>query len=351
MRKNHFASLIAFTALFFTHPATAGLFSKPEPPRPERPAAYNISVDPKADQEASAQMAQFEAQMETEFGQIGELIKAGDTQAAITKAQKALDKVGLMIGADPKAKLTQKYYVNLRFPEEATSLNDLNEDQKVAVISQFRFFRGGYFLDVLNLAKQTSLQYVQAVVARLEQSGQFTQEIRSKLVRDLIIAKLMPIPLVDNADQTITVFLDEIANENHTFLFDLDIETYLLTEPNFKLSKMEFDAEVTKAKAPFLNSERQAAHDQRHQLMLVAGQTCMGAARGGGGTSGDSQAVVGCFEKHYKQVGNVNRCTELVQSMEVVLFSPKYDYGYWANKLSTERANANLKCHDYYSKK
>ena len=61
-----------------------------------------------------------------------------------------------------KSAESKNFLVSITFPEGATQMSSLTSAQQEMVIRTVKDFRGGLYLDILNLSKRTSLLYVKA---------------------------------------------------------------------------------------------------------------------------------------------------------------------------------------------
>ncbi len=86
---------------------------------------------------------------------------------ALSLAKKALDNVKVKTGINPKSRLKESFLTTAVFSKNSTSFKDLSDFQKNQVIRTISEFRGGLYLDIMNLSKRVTLLYIKAFQTQL----------------------------------------------------------------------------------------------------------------------------------------------------------------------------------------
>lgn len=193
-------------------------------------------------------LKQLANEMTTSLLEIQKLIDADDAAAALTLSKRTLDTVRVKIGIDPKAKLKENFLVPAVFVESAKQFDDLSSDQKELVVSTIASLRGGLYLDILNLAKRTTLLYITALHDLVKRDGGLLNDDQNKIINDLVTASVWPIAIKDRKGHNIAVFDDEIANDDHTYMFNREMKSYVVNNKDLKISEREFENRKSKAK-------------------------------------------------------------------------------------------------------
>lgn len=311
--KKQILSLTLVTAVLAAahQPAYGGWFSsKKEQEKPVQAAAVvpdqsfiNLSVSAETNQTSLDILRDLQAEMQNTFDIIERKIESGQTGEALMTAQNVLDKVRMNIGVDPKAKLTENFFLNTTFPQYAVGLDDLPETQRVLLIKSLRDFKGKLFLDILNLSKRTSFLYAKAFRAELlKRSGALQKEDKQKIIQDLGTAILMPLPVVDRTGNKIVVFGDEIANDNLVYLFNQELKDYFQKQSDLGLSSekfLEYLGLLKKSLTPIKLKPIDLIL-KRHELCMVKENQISG------------RGIHACFQRNLEQVTSFQECTMLV---------------------------------------
>ncbi len=304
----------AFSLVIMTTATTeAGWFSKPKPkPRIEKdPAAVILNQKESADLEEKNRQALNELSkvMSVRLSEIQNKTVAGETEVALSLAKQTLDEVRVKVGIDPKANLRRKFLVPLTFPENATSMRSLSESQQEIVIRTVQNFRGGLFLDILNLSKRTSLLYIQALHEQIIKSGGLTTEDRNKIVKDLAQASIISLPIQDRNGVQIIVFDEEVANEDHIYMFNREIKMYLLNAQDLKISEVDFDKYRQDFKKPSTPAAMLSQGDFKQAL------TCMSHASTVPNEYDRNTARYSCFRLYIFYSNFFNECKTVADNI------------------------------------
>lgn len=269
----------------------------------------NIAVANEA--EIIRNLKQFEDEFKSGYREIETLINSNNTQQALSEATKVLNSVRVKIGIDIKAKITESIFVNGKFPEAATTLGALPTNQQTAIIKLLRDFRGGVFIDILNLSKRTALLYARAFQAELERSGGVDQNDRDKIIKDLERAVISPIYLVDRNQTRIVVFLDEVVNEDYTYLFNRELVKYLESNEKLQIKKVDFVNYVARLKTSVTPARKQIKDD----FAVEQAELCFSSAETHTHAASRRDVFLACFAKFYTAVGSFDSCKSLIPLM------------------------------------
>lgn len=202
-------------------------------------------------------LVELQQDMTTKFAQIESDLDSGKFGSALNLAKQVLDTVRAKTGIDPKVKIQESFLVPTIFSKEASRFTDLSEAQQVQVIRAVSDFRGGLYMDIMNLSKRTSLLYIRALKRQMELNGGLNNEDKHKIKNDLIRASLIPMKIEDKKGHTIIAFDEDIANEDHIFMFNREVKIFLTTstdlavsEEGFKQHKEHYKRTLTLAPAP-----------------------------------------------------------------------------------------------------
>lgn len=275
----------------------------------------NLSIDEASSSETVATLKTLESQVKDDFKAIETLMAENKTDEALKLAKQSLDDVRAKLGVDPKAKLTENFFININFAPNAVELDQLTEDQKIAVIKTLRNFRGGYFLDILNLSKRTSLIYLKALEVEIKRTGDFTSDNRNKIIKDLATAILLPLPIVDKAGTKIIIFFDDVANEDLSYIFNNELTQYLEKNKELNISSKDFNEYLARLKLS-LNLGKQkfivSANYERARLCIDEDMRTTTHSY----YWKESLSVGSCFYNSYKQLNSFQVCNTLVDHIE-----------------------------------
>lgn len=338
-------NLLSLTLLVaLTTPAHAGWFGKKEEKKEQvQTEALNnvLNLTLPADQEA-AQRAALQVladQMVPRLNETQRLLNEEQTEAALSLAKSTLDEVRIKTGIDPKAKLRENFLVATVFSEGASSMSALPTAQQQMVIRTVKDFRGGLYLDILNLTKRTTLLYIKALHQQIKKDGGLNQEDRSKIFRDLVLATVVPMPIQDKSGNIITVFDEEVANEDHTYLFNRELKMYLLSAQDLQISEKSFIEYREKMKSSFVGSSskpRTGVVEEANACMAQAREISYGAYND---NSDRLAASISCFNKHFSKIKNSADCIALARQIH-----------YGAHNDNSDRLAADKQCFNRFNK-
>lgn len=252
--------------------------------------------------------------MAAKFENVEGMLARGETKAALGAAKQILDTVRIKTGIDPKARIQESFLVPITFPEGKTEFSELEDQQKEIVIRTIAQFRGGLYMDLMNLSKRTTLLYIKAFADQLSKMGGLTGQDRAKIVDDLLKATLVPMPVQDKAGTKIIVLDEDVANEDHTYFFNREIEMYLLENKSLGITRENFDQRKSSIRWQLLNG----INGQRPNLRSLAyemASTCIEAALKMEYSSDQNNAAYGCFGKFANNVESFNECNALAGRM------------------------------------
>lgn len=247
-------------------------------------------------------------QMITKFNEIEANLADGKTETALTTAKFVLDTVRVKTGIDPKLKIQQSFLVPAVFPESARQMADLDRNLQETVIQTISDFRGGLYMDLMNLAKRTRLLYIRALKAEMSKKGGLTKEDREKIINDMVDAAIVPMPVDDKKGNRIMAFDQDVANEDHTYLFNRELKMYLMQDPDVKLEEAHLNSLVSKRQATLLPTKAPKPEkpnffscDRRAMQLYYSGDIAQGKRD--------------CFQEFRSSAGNFENCNTMASAM------------------------------------
>lgn len=274
---------------------------------------YLNGKETSAQSEAQMQVLKsLQTEMTFKFNQIEAEIAKGNTQAALSMAKSVLDNVKIKTGIDPKNKIQEKFLIPTKFPANAKSMDNLSEDQKELVIRTISEYRGGLYLDIMNLSKRTTLLYIKAFQAQLTKGGKLTNADKEKIVNDLVKASLIPMPLEDKSRNRITIFDEDVANEDHIYLFNRELMMSVIENKDLNLTEADFENKKIALKKS-LGGNVVTKKDENSMGVpseLYEGYVCNQNALLIPDLSDRYRVQYACFNKHYERSTSMSNCTE-----------------------------------------
>lgn len=260
-------------------------------------------------------LIKLQAEMIEKFNEIELDITRGDTKSAFLKSKSVLDNVKIKTGIDPKIRIQESFLAPVIFSKGVKQLMDLSEAQRNIVIRTISGFRGGLYIDIMNLSKRTTLLYIKAFQLELMKNGGLTEEDRKKIVNDLVKAAVMPMPVEDKNGVKIFAFEEDVANEDHTYIFNRELKMFLLenkslnfTEENFIKAKNAYKNEVLSGSK---NGSSAGAYSYQEGLKCMDNASYIQVYE----TRYDAQSM--CFDKTFDQVNNYSDCIVLASKLSV----------------------------------
>ncbi len=194
-----------------------------------------------------------QTEMNAKMQEITGDLQQNNSESALAKAKALLDTVRIKSGIDPKVKVQESFLVDVEFPENVSTIDQLDFKTKRFVIMSFKNFRGGLYIDIMNLSKRTTLLYVTALKKEIEKMDSLTNEDSAKIIKDLTFATLMPMVFEDKSGRMITVFDEDVANEDHTYMFNRELKSFLTKELKYPIK--DYDTYKEKVKASFVTAK------------------------------------------------------------------------------------------------
>jgi hypothetical protein len=267
-------------------------------------APVYLNVQQSASQVEAQQkvLKELQEEMIAKFDEIESLIASGKTKQAFLKAKEVLDSVRIKTGIDPKIRMQESFLVSTVFGKDADGISSLTEDQRNLVIKTISNFRGGLFMDIMNLSKRTTLLYIKAFEAELSKQGGLTKDDKAKIINDLVKAAVMPLPVEDKKGKKIIVLEEEVANEDHTYIFNRELKMYLISNNGLKVTEEDFD----EAKIEFKNSLQNSA-----STFIAKALQCVSDANSIQYMSDRNYAQKDCFYKHLKNFSSMKECSKI----------------------------------------
>ena len=186
-------------------------------------------------------LIELQQEMTTKFAQIESDLASGKPGSALTLAKQMLDTVRAKTGIDPKVNIQESFLVSTTFGSKAKKFADLSEAQRVQVIRAVSDFRGGLYMDIMNLSKRTTLLYIRALKRQMELNGGLNNEDKQKITNDLVRTSLVPMKIEDKKGLTIIAFDEDIANEDHIYMFNREVKIFLTTSTELAVTETRFN--------------------------------------------------------------------------------------------------------------
>jgi len=308
-------STIALLTILTTTQVQAGWFSFGQ--KEEKTEALNsvLNVTLPADQEAAQQNAlqALVSTMTPNLREIQKLLNEEKSLEALTLAKSVLDDVRIKTGIDPKSKLRENFLVSTTFSENSSNMASLPVNQQQIVIRTVKDFRGGLYLDILNLTKRTTLLYIKSLHQEIKSNGGLTTEDRNKIIRDLALATIVPMPIQDKAGKIIHVFDEEIANDDHTYMFNREIKMYLLQSKDLAIDEKAFIEYREKLKSS-MTGATSSSNPQNTDAFKNA-QQCIERANLIGNINRQIDSQQACFNNYYSSATVFTECMNIANSV------------------------------------
>ncbi len=272
-----------------------------------------IKVNPIEKNQSKEALEELNLKMTSNFQTIETLLDDEDFGEALKLAKQTLDLVRVQTGIDPKARLREKFFVATTFPSAASSIDDLSRTQAEDVIRTISNYRAGLFLDIMNLSKRTTLLYIKAFQKQLSQMGGLLQEDKNKIVNDLVKASLIPMVVEGKNGTRITVFDEDVANEDHTYLFNRELKLFLINNNELEITEEKFLKLKSERKTQLLGGKGSKSSGPEKKAVGLA---CMSHASSIRYSDDRNSAQKRCFNKYYRKTKSHGECYSLAIKIE-----------------------------------
>lgn len=255
-------------------------------------------------------LEEIEREMTEKMTQIESDLAARNHRAALNLAKQILDTVRAKTGIDPKVRREESFLVATTFHKNARVFKDLPSAQQLEVIDAVADFRGGLYMDIMNLSKRVTLLYIKALKAQMEELGGLTQDDKNKILNDLVRASVVPMKIEDKKGNTIIATDEDIANEDHIYMFNRELKQFIIGATELGINESDFDKRRKELKDSF--APRAAAPQPSP---LEEARRCVAAASTGGGyTEHKERAKRICINKYASMSPTYEGCAELTSS-------------------------------------
>ncbi len=280
-------------------------------------------------------LLEIEREMTGKMNQIESDLASRNHRAALNLAKQILDTVRAKTGIDPKVRREESFLVPVTFPKEAKVFKDLPEVQQVEVIDAVADFRGGLYMDIMNLSKRVTLLYIKALKAQLEESGGLTQDDKNKIVNDLVRASVVPMKIEDKKGRTVIATDEDIANEDHIYMFNRELKQFIIGASELGINETEFDKRRKEFKESFAP---RTAIVQRPAIEIA--RQCVRAAHAGTQTYSANDSAVNRCVSAYASAPNptYEGCAELVKFFQTYSATDN-GYAYCSNMVGRSQNN------------
>ena len=240
----------------------------------------------------------------------GDLV-ARNHRSALNLAKQVLDNVRAKTGIDPKIRREESFLVPATFPKNAKVFADLPEAQQSEVITVVADFRGGLYMDIMNLSKRVTLLYIKALKAQMEATGGLTQEDKDKIVNDLVRISIVPMKIEDKKGVTIIAIDEDIANEDHIYMFNREIKQFIISATELGVSEADFNKRKQELKESFAPRPVQV---QTNALDFA--RRCVSAAKASNAYADNRDSALNICISNYvtSSQATYEGCSELVRA-------------------------------------
>ncbi len=318
---------------------------------------------PVINQGLSAKIAPAFEKAKDELRAVEKIYDDGDYGKALRVSKDLLDQIKSKTGINPKAKFREKILVKGIFTrgsknELKTNFVNLRNEQKEALAEAVNNHLGGFYLDLLNLYKRTTLIYIKSFYQKIKQMGDLRQRDIDKIKRDLALIHDISILVKDqNLQSSFILFDSDVADSDQQYFFNRELVDFILEVKEISFDEKAFsqfslllkNSELDQYRAGLL-PEPLSAVEKRAQVRLEkAREKAHGYARCKDAASlfsnnpkneaPQAKKRRSCFYK-YKNTANLS-FTECMSMASYFSNNPKN---------GAPQAYESVKCHDAYYK-
>lgn len=170
--NRYFSFVLGFLFVIFSQSSQAICWfncKKKSDNAPSKVLHINVELSLEQQELQKKALATLQSEIVVKFGAIESLLGSGRPEQALSLAKEILDTVRVKTGIDPKKRIVESFLVPMTFPSKYFS--DFNNQESELVIRTIGEFRGGLYMDIMNLSKRTSLIYVKAFKAVVDSKG------------------------------------------------------------------------------------------------------------------------------------------------------------------------------------
>lgn len=273
---------------------TAGLASPKAPPMVAPEQTVQVQGP------APAVLEQIFKQATEDIKVVEGLIASGQYGPAELAAKNVFDRVSIV---HPKANYRPKIVVNsiLSDADLQKDFSQLSNSQKENLAIAVAEYRGGYYLDLLNLAKRAKLLYLKAVYFQMRDKimDRDIAMIKSSLLEIHNIAILIA---DKRASEPFMIFDVDVANRDQQYFFNRELLEFAVQIKELKLDERQFDE--------LLRQDRNSKLKEYHAGVRAPGQVPV--IRNGESHPSDSpEYLSSCMKKlgaHLNYSGSLRIC-------------------------------------------
>jgi hypothetical protein len=256
-------------------------------------------------------LLEIEREMTEKMTQIESDLASRNHRAALNLAKQILDTVRAKTGIDPKVRREESFLVATTFHKDAKVFKDLPSAQQLEVIDAVADFRGGLYMDIMNLSKRVTLLYIKALKAQMEELGGLTQDDKNKIVNDLVRASVVPMKIEDKKGKTIIATDEDIANEDHIYMFNRELKQFIISSSELGITEVDFDKKRKELKESFAP---RVVVPQTNALDFA--RRCVSAARAGNAYANNLDSALRICVANYaaSPAPTYEGCSELVRA-------------------------------------
>lgn len=180
--------------------------------------------------------------MTTSFSTIDGYLAARENAKAQKLAVDLIHQVQIKSGFEFKTTLQKSFFTKTILPKYG-QFPDLSKEQQQIIVKEISGYRQGLFIDMINLTKRIAVYKAKAELAMFWESGSLRKSARDKILADLALAAVSPIQIKDKNGTTLQIPSKYVIDSNYTFMFDYEIELFLVKNPQAEITMDEFEGE------------------------------------------------------------------------------------------------------------
>ena len=228
--------------------------------------SFNDSDDslkvPELDMDLSQKIAPAFEKAKQDLRKVEDLYNHGKYSQSLRESKDLLDQIKAKTGVNPKSKYREKIYVKGVFTrgsrnELKTNYKDLKNQQKDALLKAVYNHRGGFYLDLLNLHKRTTLIYIKSFYKRIKEQSHLRKKDIAKIRKDLTLIHDIPLLVKDKNLKSSFMFFDsDVADSDQQYFFNRELVDFILSIEELNVTEEDFDKDLIALKKVTLEKHR-----------------------------------------------------------------------------------------------
>ncbi|MBE8221626.1 MAG: hypothetical protein HAW60_02740 [Bdellovibrionales bacterium] len=228
--------------------------------------AYNKKVNKKVkkkvikveispiDQKLAKSLAGVFDKSKKDLSVVEKLLSEKKYSEALSRSKDLLDQIKFKTGINPKVKFREKIIVNGIFTpgkknELKIKFDSLFYEQKENLARAVLNYRGGLYLDLLNLYKRTQLIYMKSFYYQIKKVNDLRLADIEKLKIDILLVHSIPILIKDkNLRSTFLLFDSDVSDSDQQYFFNRELVDLALSIKELNFTDETFAAALVTAK-------------------------------------------------------------------------------------------------------